>query len=277
MCYARTNDDYFTRTGRNLLMTSLQRYGAGKGIVKPGSAAPETSTSDAIFSQKVDSWQEMVYLVDPNNAVEGSPIAGAVDSPAGAVKKFGALFQKKVVWNVTSEKVFIRHLLRPLSRRGDGRYAPSGVWSCDRTEIFAFLTTPKKRSGVLPSGLLRFSTDAEGNITSHTEVAGDDVLHMLPSAVQSTAVSSVPMPTYSHGELVQFANSHGIPYAHDLSYIRHDGNKLFVVTARKEYKGKLVTASVDEAQRRIISEPWTLTQTTGNIKRFTASKEVSKT
>lgn len=261
-------------------MSGLIKRAPRASAVSTESVSGVVRSSKSSFSKEGVFIEDFLHLLSPQ---ESQPTARLIaesisqQDNRSALRRNGQLFQRKQAWRATVESLTIWTFLRPLAKQTSGVLKPSGPWFLDDEKKYSYTSTPTRRHGVISYAGDRV---VEENDTAQQDASGPTVTHepyvlsYLPSVVQNYAVNQVSQPTFSHGEIWQWADSSGIPYKQSLEALRMDEETAVVITAVKEISP--YGHDPDAAADQLANTPWTVTQSLLKLSKSKGMTEIGR-
>lgn len=171
------------------------------GAPRPSQPASSLSTEGLSFDQPALGWHDL-----PAAALKLAPDAGVVSEVvtqlSGARKLAdGRLVQERIGYRATTGKLVLVTAERTLTRRPDGKLAPTGPWSLTQSETHTASAPVTRRTGTVSPGVLHTATSstAAGPGPSRAHASGVDSEAWLPSSVRAGLVKTVPTPSVHIG------------------------------------------------------------------------------
>lgn len=175
--------------------------------------------------------------------IEKATIASGVRQLEKPRRSMGRTVQRRVGWNATPTQIMVTTAERELTKRDDGRLAPSGEWLIEHRKTYAHASgAAEKRTGKVkataptpgaPSG-------AEAPPAAPTAPApsadtfpeGQFALSLLPPQVRAGALARIPVPTVFDGAVMLVSDAKTNEERHkEVNVIRMDNKRAVVIQA----------------------------------------------
>lgn len=196
----------------------------GPGTLGLGQPLRTERRTDTTFTGTVPTWDDLPDETQ-QAAYWGTPVvAEQVERLSrGALKVDGVLHQRTIGWRAHLDRVVVATAVRPLTKRPDGRMAPSGAWRHHDVVVHLPTAPVRRQDGVVPVDHAPPTGPApEGHaprlpVDQRSAASG---CSYLPSAVQQGFLDVVPEPSLWLGDLVQYSDAGGYPVRHELNSVR---------------------------------------------------------
>lgn len=175
--------------------------------------------------------------------IEKTSIASGTRQLEKPRRSMGRVVQRRVGWNATPTKIMVTTAERELTKRDDGRLAPSGDWLIEHRKTFSNASgAAEKRVGkVKTSAPAPGASDTpQGSSVPSPASAGGDTfpegqfaLSLLPAQVRSSLIARVPTPTVFDGSVMLVSDSTTGEENHkEVNVIRMDDKRAVVIQAK---------------------------------------------
>lgn len=174
--------------------------------------------------------------------IEKSSIASGVRQLEKPRRSMGRTVQRRIGWNATPTQVMVTTAERELTKRDDGRLAPSGDWLIEHRKTFSNASgAAEKRVGKVkgtapapgaPSAAQPPPASSAPPDGGDTYPEGQFALSLLPAQVRSSVIARVPAPTVFDGTVMLVSDGKTGEEAHkEVNVIRMDDKRAVVIQA----------------------------------------------
>ena len=245
------------------MSNQISRFDPKASLSRPSSSANKPGRSQKgaeDISWKVLQTDDDLFADFLKGGLPGPRLSWSGGEEKGVVRRVdGRAVQEKTIWTATDTGFDIWVLRRTMTRKADGRYAPSTKWAVHEHQQHLFGADRSKRSGSVPSKVTQSTvsvTDTGPGQKVGKEMAnGMDAMSYLPAEVQTGILGIVPAPAILSGHLHQRLRG-DTPVGLELNLLAFDGTRAVVVAAQKQAEGKW---------QNIDSLPWKVTQVHGSV------------
>lgn len=179
--------------------------------------------------------------------IEKASIASGMRQLEKPRRSLGRVIQRRVGWNATPTQIVVTTAERELTKRPDGRLAPSGEWLIEHRQTFtntlgaALKRVGKVKSSAPAPGAPNTATPPPAAHTptpsasagAETFPEGDFALSLLPAQVRSSVMARIPVPTVFDGAVMLVSDGTTGEETHkEVNVIRMDDKSAVVVQAK---------------------------------------------
>lgn len=175
--------------------------------------------------------------------IEKASIASGVRQLEKPRRSMGRIVQRRVGWNATPTQIMVTTAERELTKREDGKLAPSSDWLIEHRKTFSNTSgAAEKRVGKVkvsapppgaPSGSQTPQATPASASNDDAFPEGQFALSLLPAQVRSSAIARVPAPTVFDGAVMLVSDGNTGQETHkEVNVIRMDDKRAVVIQAR---------------------------------------------
>lgn len=175
--------------------------------------------------------------------IEKASIASGVRQLEKPRRSMGRIVQRRIGWNATPTQIMVTTAERELTKREDGKLAPSSDWLIEHRKTFSNTAgAAEKRVGKVkvsapapdaPSGPQTPQATPASASNDDSFPEGQFALSLLPAQVRSSAIARVPAPTVFDGAVMLVSDGNTGQETHkEVNVIRMDDKRAVVIQAK---------------------------------------------
>lgn len=249
-------------------MSGLVKSTRSTSLSTPSASTPsapgvQQHTSD-YTGNAIKTWEEFSVM---NGLGDGEQADSLVQEPR-TIKRAGVFYQKRILWSAFKRNIVYAVILRKLTRRDDGKLAPTGDWTVETQNVYPASKPPSIRKGFLKNAYA--PTDGNGGGTDYPAdpflADSEHALSLLPGEVQKQ-VRRLRAKDSSHvfsGGSSGYADSNGRLTKENVHILIVSGETALVITGTR--KNALSASDTAESSiEKMNEQDWHVKQLTYDL------------